>query len=249
MVVQAARKAASNFIDMLLPPRCIVTGDLVPEQGVLSPKAWAGINFISEPFCAHCGFPFDYEVERGLKCTSCVQHEPPFISHRSAVLYTEESRSLILGFKHGDQTQAVDVFVPWLLRAGRDILSEVDIIAPVPLHYTRLLARRYNQAALMVQGLSQHTNATICLDLLKRVKATQTQGYLSAKERFKNVKRAFALSEHYKNEIKGKRILLIDDVYTTGATIKECSKALLKAGAGDVYALTLARVVRDQFKA
>jgi len=249
MVIQAAKSAASRFVDMLLPPRCIVTGDLVPEQGVLSPKAWGGIHFIGEPFCVHCGFPFDYEVEQGLKCTSCVDHEPSFISHRSAVLCTDESRSLILGFKHGDQTQAVDVFAPWLLRAGREMFSEIDMIAPVPLHYTRLLARRYNQAALMVQALSHHVDAQICLDLLKRIKATQTQGHLSAKERFKNVKRAFALNERYANDIKGKRVLLIDDVYTTGATIKECAKALLKAGAKDVYALTLASVVRDQFKA
>ena len=230
---------------MLLPPRCVVTGEIVAHQGAVSPSAWASLHFIARPFCACCGVPFEFEVEEGGVCASCLDHPPPFDMHRSALIYNDESRALILGFKHGDQTQAVSSFVPWMRQAAAHLTDDIDLVVPVPLHYSRLLRRRYNQAALMARAYAKSANLELGLDVLKRVRAAQSQGHLKASERYKNVRKAFALNPKFEADIRGQRILLIDDVYTTGATIKACAKTLKKAGPGKVYALTLARVVRD----
>lgn len=240
-----AHAAISRAIDTILPPRCVVTGEVVERQGMVAPSAWVGLDFIADPFCACCGFPFEFEVDTGSLCTSCLSHEPPFEIARSALKYNETSRSIILGFKHADKTHVVRAFVPWLKRAGGDMLADADFIMPVPLHYWRLVSRRYNQAGLIATSIGAASNVPVLLDGLARVRATPSQGHLTAKERHKNVKRAFAVNTAHKAKIKGKNIILIDDVYTTGATVKECAKVLRKAGAAKVSILTLARVVRD----
>ena len=243
-------KAVSFFdlaIDTILPPRCVVTGEMVERQGMVSPSAWAALNFITEPFCACCGAPFDFEVDEGSLCTSCLTHPPVFETARGALKYNEASRDIILGFKHADKTHVVKAFVPWLKRAGGQMLGQADVIVPVPLHHWRIIARRYNQSALIAQALAQDTGVPTILDGLVRTRATHSQGRLKAKERFKNVRRAFVVKDNHAAYIKGKTIILIDDVYTTGATVSECSKALLGAGAKTVHILTLARVVRDEF--
>lgn len=236
--------AATAFLDAVLPPRCVVTGNMVDRQGMIAPEAWRGLDFIADPFCAVCGVPFDFEIEQGGMCASCLQRRPSFATARAALKYNDGSRSLILGFKHGDKTHAVHAFVPWLARAGAGMLGDADALIPVPLHRWRLLARRYNQAALMAFALSKHTGVACLPDGLKRVRATVSQGHMKADERHKNVKHAFAVPVKMRGRIEGKKVVLIDDVYTTGATVKECVKALQKAGAGEVHVLTLARVVR-----
>lgn len=238
---------ATLAVDAILPPRCIVSGQMVERQGMLSPDIWAKLDFIVEPFCAHCGFPFDFEVEKEALCASCLADSPPYTSARSALKYAEVSREIILGFKHADKTHAVLAFVPWLKRAGMEMLKDADILVPVPLHFWRLLSRRYNQAGLMAYALSKETGAVVIPDLLIRTRATPSQGHLNARQRLRNVKRAFALKKSYASVVKDKKIVLIDDVYTTGATVKECAKVLLKAGAKEVHILTLARVVKEGF--
>lgn len=235
----------NKAIDTILPPRCVVTGDVVERQGMVSPKAWVSLDFITDPFCDRCGFPFEYEVDEGSHCTSCLTHEPPFEQARAALKYNETSRDLILGFKHADKTHVVKAFMPWLGRSAGEMFAQADYLVPVPLHRWRLIARRYNQAALIAQALSKQVEIPTILDALVRTRITASQGHLTAKERYKNVKRAFAVNKKRCDEIKGKSIIIIDDVYTTGATAKECTKALLKAGAEKVFVLSLARVVRD----
>lgn len=232
-------------VDTVLPPRCVVTGEMVDRQGMIHPSAWAQLDFIADPLCESCGFPFDFEVEKGSLCAQCLERPPPFEMARSALKYNDTSRDLILGFKHADQTHIVSAFVPWLEKAGGQMLEDADILMPVPLHRWRLMARRYNQAAIMAQELSKETKIPVLLTALKRVRSTASQGHLKAAERHKNVKRAFALDP--KANLKGKTIILIDDVYTTGATVKECTKVLLRAGAGKVYVLALARAVREEY--
>ncbi len=237
----------SRAVDTILPPRCVITGDLVDRQGMIAAQAWRGLEFISDPFCEHCGFPFDFEVEDGTLCASCIAYQQPYESARAALKYNDVSRSLVLGFKHGDKTHAVRAFVPWLQKAGLEMLEEADLIVPVPLHPWRLISRRYNQAALMAYALAKETGHKVVPDALHRVRVTQTQGHLNTKERHKNVRKAFALNPKYASKVKGKTIVLIDDVYTTGATIRECTKTLLKSGAARIHILTLARVAHDGF--
>ncbi len=249
--MQTLKEKAASFmaaaVDTILPPRCVVSGEVVERQGMVSPEAWSGLDFIVDPFCARCGFPFDFAVDDGSVCTSCLSHPPAFETARGALKYNEVSRDIILGFKHADKTYVVKAFVPWLKRAGAEMLGAADIIIPVPLHHRRIIARRYNQSALIASALSDDTSVPAMLDGLVRTRSTQTQGHLTAKQRFKNVKRAFEVNPKHEKAIKGKAIILIDDVYTTGATVKECTKALIKNGAGAVHVLTLARVVRDEF--
>lgn len=232
-------------VDTVLPPRCVVSGDSVERQGMIAPQIWSALDFIVEPFCSSCGFPFEFEVGEAMQCTACLDHAPPFQSARAALRYNDASRDLILGFKHADKIFAVKAFAPWLRRAGGAMLKEADFLIPVPLHYRRLVARRYNQAALMAFELSKDTKIESVPDALLRVRATASQGHLNAKERHKNVKRAFAVNPRRKDRLQGKTVILVDDVYTTGATVKACAKILLKDGVKAVHVLTLARVVRE----
>jgi ComF family protein len=237
------------IIDIILPSRCILTGEQVDFQGTVSPKAWADLSFITAPFCHACGFPFDFEVTRAEEalCAACLKDRPPFESARSALIYNDASRDFILAFKHGDRTHAVVTMAPWLKMAGAEFWEQEDVvIMPVPLHRWRLLRRRYNQAALMAKILGKVTGKKVLLDVLRRVRATPTQGHLKANERAQNVKKAFAVLENRYHLIQGKSIVLVDDVYTTGSTVKECTQALLEAGASKVFVLTLARVVKPQ---
>ncbi len=236
-------------LDTILPPRCVVTGDIVDKQGMISPQAWAQMDFIRDPMCAKCGVPFGfevdgYEMEGGLQCVQCLDYPPPFASARAALKYNDHSRDLILGFKHADQTHAARAFVPWLKMAGSEMLGAADALIPVPLHRWRLLKRRYNQSAIMAAYLGKECGIPILHQALIRTRATSTQGHLSYAERKKNVKRAFTVHPRYQSDIKDKTLILIDDVYTTGSTVKECTKALLKGGAKAVHILTLARVAR-----
>lgn len=236
---------AMRGIDSVLPPRCIVSGEEVDRQGTLSPEIWSSLDFISAPHCAQCGVPFDFEVEQGVKCNQCLERPPPYKRARAALTYNDTSRDMILGFKHGDKLHSVRAFTPWLMMAGREVLEETDLIVPVPLHYRRLIMRRYNQAAVLALSLSKECGVPVSLNTLKRTRHTAVQGHMKAADRHKNVKAAFAM--HPNADVKNKNIVLIDDVLTTGATVKECSKTLLSAGASQVDILTLARVVKDEY--
>ncbi len=237
------RLLREQLIDTVLPPRCVVTGDLVDRQGMVSPGAWAELDFITEPFCELCGALFEFEVDAGSLCASCLDKRPVFETARAALKYNDTSRDMILGFKHADKMHAVKAFAPWLKRAGEEMLDRADYIIPVPLHYRRMVARRYNQSALIAKALCDDTGHKYVPDVLLRVRATAIQGHMNMKDRLRNVKGAFAVNKRYAQDIKGKNIVIIDDVYTTGATVIECTKALLKAGAAEVHVLSLARVV------
>jgi len=203
-----------RIIDFILPPRCIVTGDMVDTQGMVSASVWGDLNFVSSPYCHCCGFPFDYnpdEVGEGNLCITCLKYPPIYDYSRSALVYDDASRDVILGYKHGDQTYAVPTFIPWLERAGADIIDGVDMIIPVPLHPFRLLRRRYNQAGLIAQALSKNLRIECVIDCLKRVRSTPVQGYLEKSERKKNVRNAFRANKKYTDALKEKNILLIDD--------------------------------------
>jgi len=224
-----------------------VTGDIVNAPGMISSAAWSKIDFITSPFCNTCGIPFEFsDAEEGDhgQCMECLKTPPPFETARSAVIYNDVSRDLILAFKHGDQTHMVKNFVPWLVRIGQSILAQTDVIIPVPLHYTRLVSRRYNQAALIAAELSKQTNTAHMPAAIKRIRATQSQGHLKTEERAKNVRNAFEICSKQAENLTGKAVTLIDDVYTTGATLKECCKVLNAANVKKVNILTLARVLK-----
>jgi ComF family protein len=236
-----------KIIDFVLPSRCPVTGDLVDSQGMVSPEAWKALSFITAPFCARCGHPFEFALPAGAEssvCPTCLKSPPAYQGARSALVYDDNSRGLILGFKHGDQTHTAVAMVPWLVTAGRDFWKDADVIVPVPLHWTRLLRRRYNQSAVLGARVAKEVGISFLPDALARIRRTPVQGHLSATQRHKNVAHAFNVPRHRAARIVGKVIVLVDDVYTTGATVNECAKALLDAGAVKVYVLTLAKALK-----
>lgn len=234
----------TKLVDLALPPRCVMTGGIVAMPGTLSPEAWQTLRFISPPFCQTCAYPFDFEIENTAQCGACLADPPPFASARAALAYDDSSRDLVLKFKHADHLQAIPTLVPMMIRAGADYVGAVDVIVPVPLHRWRLLKRRYNQAALLAWGLARQAGKTCIPDALIRTRATLSQGHMKAREREKNVSRAFSIHPKHKESIAGKRVLLVDDVFTTGATLKECAKILLESGVKEVHVLTIARVIR-----
>lgn len=255
-----AKRLISNafisVVDRVLPPRCILTGEIVEKQGTLAPSAWAALNFIGSPFCARCGSPFAYEIASDsdpsfkdmgetIVCVGCLNRPPPFRTARAALKYDEASRPLILAFKHGDKTHMAAAFAPWLSRAGREMLEGADMLIPVPLHRWRLLARRYNQSAILCAALSKVTGIPAYPLALRRVRATPSQGTLSAAQRHDNVRRAFAIAPPFGDRLRNRAVVLVDDVYTTGATVRECAKTLLAAGALRVDVLTLARTAKE----
>lgn len=241
------REAVNRAIDVVLPPRCVVSGDIIDQPGVLSADIWSRLKFISAPYCDVCGVPFEFEIGEGSLCAKCQSHPPLYDRARAALVYDDVSRDIILKFKHGDQINAAPVFVPWLKQAGADILADTDVLVPVPLHYWRLLRRRYNQAALLGQFLAREIGISFLPEALQRTRATPPQGKLDQKSRQKNVKNAFVINPKAARVIYGKNIVLVDDVFTTGSTVSECAKVLKKAGAKSVSVLAAARVVRSEF--
>ncbi|MFD1626434.1 ComF family protein [Azospirillum griseum] len=240
---RVTRAAASALLDALLPPRCLSCGVAVDRQGGLCAACWGGLTFIAPPFCAVCGLPFEYEAQGDVICGACLAAPPPFSRARAVLAYDDGSRPLVLSFKHGDRIHAAGAYAAWLARAGRELLADADLLVPVPLHRLRLFRRRYNQAALLAQSLGRQAGVAVIPDALLRHRATPTQGGLGRQERQRNVKGAFRLRPGV--SVAGQRVVVIDDVLTTGATVAECARVLTQAGAARVEALTLARVVPE----
>jgi ComF family protein len=243
-----------RLLDLLLPPRCLKCGTQVEQQGALCPGCWKDLTFLSAPLCARCGYPFEFEpfefepVEfekaHDSLCAQCIRRPPAFGRARAVFRYDDASRGLVLSFKHRDRTDAASAFGAWLARAGAPLLADADLIMPVPLHWLRLFRRRYNQAALLAGALSRASGRPAVYDALIRSRPTPSQGGLGREARRRNVRGAFRVRPGRAAALAGRRILLVDDVLTTGATAEECARALYGAGAAAVDLLTLARVVR-----
>jgi ComF family protein len=238
-----ARRLGRSALDLLFPPLCTSCRVPVSEPYSLCAECWRAIAFLDGPCCAQCGYPFDFDPGAGTLCGGCLARPPVFDKARAVMRYDDKSRDLILAFKRADRLDLVPAFANWLARAGSTLLEEADLIVPVPLHRARLWQRRYNQSALLAQELARRTGLTADPFLLERVRRTPSQGEMpSAKARRRNVLGAFRVVNQALP--RGRTVLLIDDVYTTGATLEACARALKRAKAQRILVLTLARVVR-----
>jgi ComF family protein len=226
-------------LDLLFPPQAL-DGAAPPQSGGLSAEAWSRIRFIAEPLCDGCGAPYEYDI--GERCAACQARPRAFARARAACLYDEASRDLILKLKHADRTDLAGLFVGWISRAAGELLAEADAVVPVPLHRWRLLGRRYNQAAEIARPLARRWGAAYLPDALVRARHTTSQGGKSGSGRRRNVAGAFQVPAGRRRLVEGRRILLVDDVLTTGATAEGCARALLAAGATAVDLAVAARV-------
>lgn len=236
------RRMARSALDLILPPACLGCGEPVSDPQALCPACFGKTDFLGDPACVQCGHPFEL-AGSGDRCASCLASPPSFDHARAVFAYTAESRHLVLNLKHRDRLEAVPAFAGWLMRIGQPILAEADWVIPVPLARSRLFTRRYNQAAELARALSRLSGVPAGVDMLLRQRATETQGRKSRLARRRNVRGAFAVHPRWANRLEGARIVLVDDVLTTGATVGECARVLKRGGAAEVSVLSLARVV------
>jgi ComF family protein len=236
------RRLGRAVVDGVLPPRCLACGATVDEVEALCGPCWASISFFAPPWCAICGLPFPHPMGEDAVCADCARQQPSWDRARAVLRYDRHSRRLVLMLKHGDQTHLAGAFGRWMYRAGAEVLAGADLLMPVPLHWTRLFGRRFNQAALLARAIYSAGGPSVAADWLVRRRRTPSQGLLGPAARARNVRGAFALRRG--RSVEGKRIVLIDDVLTTGATAEECARVLRRAGAASIGVLVLARALR-----
>ncbi len=251
MDVETARRTLARLgggtLDLVLPPRPLLGGRAAGVQSHgLAADAWERISFIEAGACDGCGLPFAQAAAlaspEAPRCPACLARPMAFDRARAACLYEDPVRDLILAFKHGDRTDLTGLFATWLARAAADLLPEVDAIAPVPLHPLRLWSRRYNQAAEIARPLARFADKPYFAAPVMRRRRTASQGGRSASGRQRNVSGAFEVTPLWARRVAGRRILMVDDVLTTGATLEACARALKQAGARGVDVAVLARV-------
>ena len=229
--------------DLVLPPTCPGCGKAVGDSDALCARCWSSVRFIEPPLCAVYGTPFTHDLGEGIVSAEAMADPPPFRRARSAVVYGDVARLLVLQLKYHDRPHLAEVMATSMRRAGRSLLDEASLIVPVPLYRWRLWERRFNQAAALAASLSRQSGVPTDPLALERVKSTRRQVGLSAAQRQENVRGAFRLPEAMRPRIAGSNVLLVDDVYTSGATVKAATRALLRGGAGAVDVLTFARVI------
>ncbi|MFC3676378.1 double zinc ribbon domain-containing protein [Ferrovibrio xuzhouensis] len=242
----ALRLGLRSAADLLLPPQCMLCSTEVDAPGRLCAACWPRLRFVAEPCCPTCGTPYAIPVPAGLVCGACLQEAPAYGRARAAFVYADGGRDLVLRFKRGDRTDLAPGLARLMHAAGRALLADCDLILPVPLHRGRLWRRRYNQSALLATALGRLAGRPVRLDLLERRRATPSLGRHGRIERRRILSGAIGISAAGRGDVRGRRILLVDDVLTSGATASACCRVLLRAGAAGVDVLTLARVVRAE---
>ena len=228
--------------NMAVPPSCVACGRAAGRQGGLCPKCWQDTHFIDRPYCEVLGTPFPFDHGEGAVSPEAMADPPPFDRLRSAVLYGDCPRRLVSRLKFSDQPDLARWISGWMRVAGGDLLKECDVAVPVPLHWRRLHMRRYNQSAELARWLCRGEAIEYQPEALVRTRRTRQQVGLNSQERERNVQGAFRVEKDKRPLIEGRRILIVDDVYTSGATVKACARALRRAGAEAIDVLTFARV-------
>jgi ComF family protein len=232
-------------LQLIYPSRCITCGDLVEGDFSLCGTCWRDTGFVTGPGCSKCGTPLPgEEVEESDLCDSCISIARPWSRGRTVFLYSENGRKIVLALKHGDRLDLVKPAAAWLAKSAGPLLSENTLIVPVPLHWTRLLKRRYNQSALLARGISKTTGHQYCPDLLIRKKRTKSLEGMNLGKRFETLANVITFNPRYRTMIGKHRVLLVDDVMTSGATLAACTDTCLAAGAKSVDIVTLARVAK-----
>ena len=236
------RALLGHAVDVALPRLCPACREPVSDAGLCA-GCWSRLSFIAPPYCERLGTPFPFDAGKGLLSMEAIADPPAYGRARAAVRYDDVARTLVQAFKYGDRLDLAPVMGRWMANAGHELLSGADAIVPVPLHWRRQWARRFNQSALLAEVISKASAIPVAYSALKRVKATPQQVGLSQSARAANVQGAFRVPPDGRPEVAGRRLVLVDDVLTSGATVDTCARALLRGGAANVDVLVFARVV------
>ncbi|MEN5299160.1 ComF family protein [Brucella sp. TWI559] len=241
----AVRVGLRRSADILFPASCIGCRIEVSEPGTLCPECWSQLRFIEKPYCPVLGIPFNHDFGENFMSAEAIANPPPFRRLRSAVLHRGAAQRMAVSLKFHDRTDLASWMARWMQRAGRELLDECDVILPVPLHKWRFWSRRFNQSAELARSLAQLSGKPYEPQAIRRIRQTNQQIGLGLKERKRNVDGAFRVPKEHDIHVRGRRVLLIDDVYTTGSTAKAATRALLRGGAKSVDVLTFSRVLPD----
>jgi ComF family protein len=245
MILGTLSRIARQSSDFLFPPACPGCGRMLARHAAVCQSCWSSINFIERPFCEVLGLPFSYDLGAGILSAEAIANPPDFDRLRSACAYDGAAKNLVHALKYRDRTELAGMMAGWMTRAGSEVLEECDALVPVPLHTFRLLSRKFNQAAELAGIISTRTGKPMLAAAVRRIRNTEHQVGLGRSRREENVRGAFRVTERGKSEILGRRIVLIDDVYTTGATVSAIARVLRRSGATDITVLTFARALPD----
>lgn len=241
----AMRRAGARLLDLVYPPSCLVCRKAVGQHGALCPECWSEIAFIERPFCERLGTPFERDLDQpGLISLEAAANPPVFNRARAVARYdNDKARVLAHRLKYHDRLELADPMGRWMTRAGAELLSQADVLVPIPLHRLRLVARRFNQSAALAHVIGRESGVPVETLALERVKSTAPQVGLSRAQRAANLAGAFRIAPERAGAVDKRHVVLIDDVLTTGATANAAARALLRAGAAQVDLLVFARAV------
>jgi ComF family protein len=238
----ALAHTARAALDIALPTLCVSCREPVDGEGLCA-VCWSKLSFIAPPYCERLGIPFVYDPGPGILSMQAIADPPAYARARAAVRYDEVARTLVHALKFQDRTDLAPAMGRWMAHAGKALLDDADLLVPVPLHWRRGFSRRYNQSGALARAIGRQSGVPVATDALRRIRSTAHQIGLSRAERAANVQGAFQVPKENKAEVQGRRLVLVDDVLTSGATVDACARALLRAKAASVDVLVFARVV------
>jgi len=244
-LTHAARQSAGPVLDFVLPPRCPSCGEIVADQHSFCPECWQGIHFLGDPCCARCGLPFAYDLGPDAMCGGCHADPPPFHRARAAMAYGPVARTIALRLKYGRRIGLARLAARFMIRHVESDDPSALLFVPVPLHRWRLWWRGFNQSALIANALAALAGATAANEALVRSVRTPPLRRMSASKRRKLVRNAFAIGDGQAGRIAGRHVILVDDIWTTGATASACAKVLKRAGAARIDLLCWSRVLEE----
>jgi ComF family protein len=239
------RRLAGALVDFIYPPVCAGCGRFAMRDGAVCPACWQTIRFIERPYCEVLGTPFSHDLGSGILSAEAIANPPVFDRLRAVAAHDGICQTLVHRLKYNDRLEAAPLMARWMARAGGEHVAAADVIVPVPLHRTRLLARRFNQSAELGRHLAALTGKPFNPVDLVRIRRTAHQVGLGERAREDNVRGAFAVTEAGRMTFAGRRVVLVDDVYTTGATVSAASRALRKAGAKDITVLVFSMALAE----
>lgn len=238
-------RIGSGVADFLYPPVCPGCGAPVAAPGGVCASCWGQLAFISAPICPVLGLPFSHDPGPGALSAEALADPPPFDRARSAVVYNDKARALVGHMKYRDHTELAHLCARVMAGAGAELMGKDGLLVPVPLHHLRQWRRRYNQSAELARGLARLTGLPVSYTLLRRRKRTRAQVGLDAKQRARNVAGAFRVDPGEASEQAGRRLIMIDDVITTGATVRALAQVARRSGFDRIDVLSFARVVNS----